>query len=252
MHVQGCQGQNSQFTILHYCGLIPQQALLTDKYQVLLISPEMLQSRQFVDRVLRKPQFASRVLSVVVDEAHMVSHWGSGFRKKYGTLGMVRAFLRRGTPIIAMTATLTARVRRDLFIKLQFTKGTSQFLNVGNDRSNVSLVVRSFQHPQNLYADLDFVIPEEATNITKIPKTMVYLDNIPEGTTIVDYLRALLQRRFPALAEDEIFHVVRPFNAQMTPKYREAAMDAFRAGTMRIMVCTDAAGMVSSLLCLSA
>ncbi|KAI0354106.1 hypothetical protein OH77DRAFT_1383443, partial [Trametes cingulata] len=73
---------------------------------IVLISPEMLQSPSFVNRVLRKPAFSRRVLSMVVDEAHCISHWGANFRKKYASLGIVRAFLPRNTPVIAVTATL--------------------------------------------------------------------------------------------------------------------------------------------------
>ncbi|THH15238.1 hypothetical protein EUX98_g9497 [Antrodiella citrinella] len=226
------------------CSYAVARKLLTEDYDILLISPEMLQSPQFVDRVLRKPQFTSKVLSMVVDEAHVASHWGAEFRKKYGTLGEVRAFLPRGTPVIAMTATLTARVRRDLHAKLQFTKGTSKFLNVGNDRPNVSIAVRAFQHPQNSYADLDFVIPEGVENPADIPKTMVYLDNIQDGSKVIDHLRSLLIKRNPTMAATEdADHLIRPFNATMSSEYREAAMDAFRNGKLRIMICTDAAGM---------
>jgi len=37
----------------------------------------MMLSKKFVKGVLRNLALASRVLSVVVDEAHVVSHWGS-------------------------------------------------------------------------------------------------------------------------------------------------------------------------------
>ena len=87
------------------------QDLVAGTYQVLLISPEMLQLPRFINTLLRKPEFVRRVLSVVVDEAHCLSHWGSDFRKKYDSLGSIRAFLPRGTPVMALTATLTARVR---------------------------------------------------------------------------------------------------------------------------------------------
>ena len=70
----------------------------------------MMLSKRFVKNVLRNPEMRSRILSVVVDEAHVVSHWGSGFRKKYGTLGIVRALLPKDTPIVAMSATLPACV----------------------------------------------------------------------------------------------------------------------------------------------
>jgi superfamily II DNA helicase RecQ len=85
-----------------------------------LISPEMLLSNRFIPEVLQNKEFHKRVLSVVVDEAHVVSRWGSGFRKKYGMLGSIRAHLPRGTPIVAVSATLPARVRGDVLSKLQF------------------------------------------------------------------------------------------------------------------------------------
>ena len=70
------------------------------------MSPEILLSTRFINVVLRDSQFVKSVLSVVVDEAHVVSLWGAGFRKKYGELGMIRTFLPRGTPLVAMSATV--------------------------------------------------------------------------------------------------------------------------------------------------
>ncbi|THH21622.1 hypothetical protein EUX98_g8320 [Antrodiella citrinella] len=143
-----------------------------------------------------------------------------------------------------MTATLTARVRRDLHVKLQFTKGTRKFLNVGNDRPNVSIAVHAFQHPQNSFADLGFVIPIGVENSADIPKTMVYLDKIQDGSKVIDHLRALLvKRNLTMAATEDADHLIRPFNATMSSEYREAAMDAVRNGKLRIMICTDAAGM---------
>ncbi len=57
----------------------------------------MALSRRFIEGVLQNAEFGKRILSVVVDEAHVVSHWGTQFRKKYGTLGTIRAHLPRGT-----------------------------------------------------------------------------------------------------------------------------------------------------------
>ena len=46
-----------------------------------------------------------RILSIVVDEAHVVSHWGAGFQKQYAELGTLPAILPKGTPFVAMSAT---------------------------------------------------------------------------------------------------------------------------------------------------
>ncbi|KAJ7873030.1 hypothetical protein B0H13DRAFT_1478944, partial [Mycena leptocephala] len=80
--------------------------------------------------------------SVFIDEAHCISHWGASFRKKYASIGIVRAFLPRTTPIIAVTATLTPRVHQDLLVKLQFNPKDYLFCNIGNDRQNVSQIIR--------------------------------------------------------------------------------------------------------------
>ncbi|KAH9853976.1 P-loop containing nucleoside triphosphate hydrolase protein [Lenzites betulinus] len=220
------------------------QRILAAEYQIILISPEMLQSRVFINRVLRNARFPRRVLSVVIDEAHCVSHWGADFRKKYGTLGIVRAFLPRGTSMIAFSATLSPRVRRDLMSKLNFPKGGDHFLNVGNDRSNVSIVVRACEHPLNSYADTDFIIPPSVRHTTDVLKTYIYADNIHVGTQIIDHLRARLIST-SSLTLEEATAAIRPFNATMSHTYRTESMSQFRAGVIRILVCTDAAGMAS-------
>lgn len=222
----------------------------------------MLQSRPFMDRVLRKPAFSKRVLSLVVDEGHCVSHWGASFRKAYSTLGIVRAFLPRGTPVVVVTATLTTRVKYDLHRVLHIPKLPAHFLNLGNERSNVSLVVRALEHPQNTYLDLNFVIPPTVHTPYDIPKTYIYVDDINLGGEIVLHLNTVISSIAPTLATAAL---VRPYNSSMSADYRLAAMDAFRhtapepgathtgsppsatpkdKSCIRILVCTDAAGMV--------
>ena len=98
-------------------------------------------SKRFINNVLRNEELSRRILSIVIDEAHVVSHWGSDFRKKYGTLGILRALLPKGIPFVAMSATLGRRVRRDVLHKLQFDKNDFLDLNLGNNCSNVSIVV---------------------------------------------------------------------------------------------------------------
>lgn len=207
-------------------------------YQIVVVSPEMLQSRRFVEKVLRKPEFGSRVLSVFIDEAHCVSHWGASFRKKYATIGIVRAFLPRSTPMIAVTATLTPKVHRDVLHKLEYDPDNYIFINEGNDRPNVAQIIRSMEHPMNSFRDIDFVIPE-LTSPTDIPKAFVYVDDITIGGELSDYLNSRVDNKFRHLG------LVRPYNAAMSKAYRKAALRLFKEGIVRVLVCTDAAGMVS-------
>jgi superfamily II DNA helicase RecQ len=200
----------------------------------------MMLSQRFVNDILRNPDLLSRVYAIVVDEAHCISHWGAAFRKKYGSLGVVRAFLPKPTPVIAVSASLTRRVCRDIAQKLQFSTGYV-YKNLGNDRPNVSIVVRAIHNPLHTYTDLDFLIPANVGQCEDLKKTWIYADNIEVGAEIIYHLRTLLP--------EHLNGVVRPYNAVHSVEYRLAAMDQFRSGKIRILVCTDAAGMVRYKLC---
>ena len=138
----------------------------------------MLLSQKFVDEVLRKPAFGQRCLSVFIDEAHCVSHWGASFRKAYSSIGIVWAFLLRNTPTVAVTATLTPIVRQDLLSKLQFNRSDYLFINIGNDQLNVSQVVHAMEHPANSLRDLNFLVPTDMSSLNDIHKCFLYSDNI--------------------------------------------------------------------------
>jgi len=208
------------------------------KWAIVILSPEMILSKKFINNVIQKPEMSHCILSVVVDEAHVVSHWGSGFRKKYGTLGVLRALLPKGTPFVAMSATLPGRVRKDVLAKLQFDPKKFNYLNLGNDRPNVSLVVRAIQNPMNTYSDLEFLIPKGIRSADEVPKGFVYADNVSGGLDMVDYLDGLLPTELRGTG------LIRPYNAGLSKECRDLVMELFKAGIVRILVCTDAAGMV--------
>lgn len=200
-------------------------------------------TRKFTRDVIKSKELAPRVLSVVIDEAHVISHWGSGFRKKYGELGVLRTLLPKKVPFVALSATLPPRVHDDVLAKLHFSLEADGYvnINIGNDRPNVSLVIRAMEHPMNTYKDLDFLIPEDPECTTDIPKSFVYSDSVPSGPEIVDHMEATLPKHLQGRG------LIRPFSAAFSKKYRKAVMKQFKAGIIRILVCTDAAGMVREL-----
>ena len=55
------------------------QKICAGHWQIIVILPEMMLLKRFIEHVLRNPELPHCLLSVVVDEAHGVSHWGSDF-----------------------------------------------------------------------------------------------------------------------------------------------------------------------------
>ena len=205
---------------------------------MVMISPELILSKRFVKNVLRNSEIVPRILSIVVDEAHVVSHWGSGFRKKYGSLGILRALVPKGTPFVAMSATLSERVRKDVLSKLQFKIGTFLDLAIGNDRPNVSLVVRAIQNTMNTFGDLDFLIPSGITEPEQVKQTFIYADAISSADGMEKRLYSIAPESFQEAG------IIRPYSAAYSVEYRKEVMVLFKAGTVRILICMDAAGMV--------
>ncbi|KAJ7463672.1 hypothetical protein FB451DRAFT_1340978 [Mycena latifolia] len=158
---------------------------------------------------------------------------------QYGSIGIIRAFLPRAVPIIAVSATLTPRVHQDILTKLRIDPKDYLYVNIGNDRPTVSHVVRAMEHPMNSYRDLDFVVPDTMVTPTDIPKTFLYCDDTKDGSEIIDHLNDRVHQDYRSRG------LVRPYNASMSREYRDTVMQLFRAGVIRVLVCTDAAGMGS-------
>ena len=76
---------------------------------------------------------------IAIDEAHCISEWGHDFRPDYRTLAELRARFPE-TPVMALTATATERVRQDILAQLRLEEAR-QFVS-GFDRPNLTYLVR--------------------------------------------------------------------------------------------------------------
>ena len=80
----------------------------------LYVSPERLETDLFKERLKRM-----KVNVLAVDEAHCISQWGYDFRPPYLRISNTRELLK-DTPLIALTATATPNVIKDIQEKLNF------------------------------------------------------------------------------------------------------------------------------------
>lgn len=82
--------------------------------QFLYISPERLQNEDFRKQLSYLP-----ITLIAVDEAHCISQWGYDFRPSYMKIAEVRAYFEK-VPIIAVTASATKEVIKDIQERLEF------------------------------------------------------------------------------------------------------------------------------------
>ncbi len=106
---------------------------------ILLVSPERLNSVDFRDHVL--PRLAATTGLLVVDEAHCISDWGHDFRPDYRRLRTMLAELPAGVPVLATTATANARVTADVAEQLGTGGGDALVLRGPLDRESLRLGV---------------------------------------------------------------------------------------------------------------
>ena len=99
-------------------------------YKLIYLSPEMLQLT-FIQRQLSR----MNISFFVVDEAHCISQWGPDFRPDYLRIGKVKEALG-GPPCLAITATATKEVQKDICNQLLLTSPSSIIYSV--DRPMIS------------------------------------------------------------------------------------------------------------------
>ena len=91
---------------------------LSGKLQFLFIAPERLRVAGFPEMLAkRKPSL------IAIDEAHCISQWGHDFRPDYRMLGQYLPSLRPA-PVLALTATATPLVQRDIATQLGLIEPT--------------------------------------------------------------------------------------------------------------------------------
>ena len=76
---------------------------------------------------------------ITVDESHCISQWGYDFRPAYLKIAEIRELLP-GVPVLALTATATPEVVKDIQTRLNFREGN--VFRMSFERKNLAYIVR--------------------------------------------------------------------------------------------------------------
>jgi len=111
------------------------QKILEGKYRFIYITPETLIKSE---NLLLKLEEKIGISLVAIDEAHCISSYGHDFRKSYRELNRIKKILP-STPILAITATATKEVSRDICDVLQLK--IDKIIKTSFDRPNLFLEI---------------------------------------------------------------------------------------------------------------
>ncbi|MEI6455353.1 MAG: ATP-dependent DNA helicase RecQ [bacterium] len=181
--------------------------------KLLYISPERLATDRMKE-MLR----TLKVNLLAVDEAHCISQWGYDFRPPYLRIAEIRRFIP-GVPILALTATATAKVVKDIQKKLEF--GSENVFRKSFERKNLTyMVIREEDKLKRLL---------KITGKLKGPG-IVYVRNRRHTRDIAEFLR---KNKISA----DFYH------AGLDQKTRDKKQVAWMEEETRIIVSTNAFGM---------
>ena len=180
----------------------------------LYVSPERLQTQRFLEAVK-----LMKVCLLAIDEAHCISQWGYDFRPPYLQIAELRKYMKN-TPVLALTATATAKVVDDIQFRLGFK------------RRNV--FQSSFARPNVTYS-----VMHEADKMGVIRSR---LEAMGEGSAIV-YVRS--RKRTQIIAEwlSSVGISATFYHAGLDAKTRDTRQELWMRGEKKVMVATNAFGM---------
>jgi ATP-dependent DNA helicase RecQ len=202
-----------------YSGMTQNDIMLTldnsvyGAYKFLYVSPERLATPIFMQKIKQ-----ATVCMIAVDESHCISQWGYDFRPSYLRIADIRELLPN-VPVLALTATATREVVKDIQKQLHFRK--LNLFQKSFHRSNLVYVVRTVENKDE--------------NLLKI------LNNVP-GTSVV-YVRNRKKTKEVADFLNQNGISAENFHAGLKNETKDAKQSRWKSGETRVIVSTNAFGM---------
>ena len=184
------------------------------RLKFLYVSPERLQTDIFIEALKRM-----KVCLLAVDESHCISQWGYDFRPPYLKIAEIRPYIPT-TPVLALTATATAKVVDDIQLRLGFKQ--RNVFQSSFERKNLTY---------NVFHDAD-----------KYGMLRRKLEAMTEGSAIV-YVRN--RKRTQVIADwlNSVGVLATYYHAGLDTKTRDERQDLWMKGKLKVIVATNAFGM---------
>ena len=184
------------------------------RLKFLYVSPERLQTDAFIEALKRM-----KVCLLAVDESHCVSQWGYDFRPPYLKIADIRPYMPK-TPVLALTATATAKVVDDIQFRLGFKE--KNVFQSSFERKNVTYNV---YHEADKYG----VLRRKLEAMTE-GSAIVYVRNRKRTQVISDWLNSVgISATF--------------YHAGLDAKTRDERQDLWMKGKVKVIAATNAFGM---------
>lgn len=192
-------------------------AVKKHKQYLLYLSPERVQKPGFAQWIKEQ-----NVSLFAIDESHCVSQWGPDFRKDYFKLALLRE-LKPNVPILALTATATPPVLKDIAAKLTLR--------------NPDRHVHGFYRP-NLYYQVEGC--DSAAD--KYGFLQTALEQTLEGRILI-YCGTRNQTEEVAQALSEKWDGVGFYHAGLSTEKRDEVQQDYETKKIRVLAATNAFGM---------
>jgi ATP-dependent DNA helicase RecQ len=188
------------------------------KFKLLYVTPERFRKSEFVEKIKRV-----KISLLAVDEVHCVSEWGHDFRPDYSRLGEFRKLI--GNPLtLALTATATQEVQKDIIEKLHLNPSEVKILHYGIERPNLRLeAVDVFDEKEKIEAILKVLDKYQGSGI-------IYF-------SLIKTLEIFSQK----LRDKGYKHGV--YHGKLKPTLRKQMQRSFLNGEENLILATNAFGM---------
>ena len=184
------------------------------RLDILYVAPERLVLQRFGDFL-----HAVKLSLIAIDEAHCISEWGHDFRPDYRNLQALRDRFP-DTPLVALTATATERVREDVLHQLKMP--------------TAERFISSFNRPNLTYK----VVPKRRS----FQRLTSLLRGLRDGSAIIYRFSRKDTEELASQLSREGFRAL-PYHAGLEDDVRRQTQERFISGEVPIIVATIAFGM---------